>query len=199
MADPREPPAFYNDLGETLAEAWRLMSRGVKDRRSGFHTPTIATIGLDGAPRARTVVLRGCEPSARLLRFHTDARAAKVAEIGRDPRIAAHFYDAQAKVQVRIEGQARIHADDAIADAAWTGSLAMSRVCYGIAPGPGQPISAGDAYALPDEDPQAITGRGDFRVVLIEATRLEWLYLARAGHRRAVFDLTAGEGSWLAP
>jgi pyridoxamine 5'-phosphate oxidase len=69
-------PSFYDDLDGTLAEAWRLISRGVADRRSPFHHPVVATIGGDGAPQARTVILRACDPAAQRLRFHTDARSA---------------------------------------------------------------------------------------------------------------------------
>ena len=43
---------FYNDLDATLGELWRRLARGVADRRSGFHTVQLASIGLDGAPRA---------------------------------------------------------------------------------------------------------------------------------------------------
>ncbi|WP_407062412.1 hypothetical protein [Burkholderia sp. D-99] len=36
---------------------------------------------------------------------------------------------------------------------------------------------------------------------LRSVTRIDWLELARAGHRRAVFDLHEGgyEGRWIAP
>jgi pyridoxamine 5'-phosphate oxidase len=199
MPDTRPLPGFYNDLDETMAEAWRLLSRAVSDRRSPLHTPGIATIGLEGGPRLRTVVLRACDPAARQLRFHTDARAAKVAELARDPRIALHGYDAGAKVQLRLEGVASLHAEDAIADAAWANSLAMSRACYSITPGPGTAIMQPDHYSMPTESDVAAEGRKDFRAVIITVTRLEWLYLARQGHRRAVFDLVAGEAGWLAP
>jgi hypothetical protein len=192
-------PAFLDDLGGTLDEAWLLLTAGVTDRRSGFHTLTVATIGLAGQPRARTAVLRGCDPARATLRFHTDARAAKTTELARDPRIALHGYDRARKVQIRIEGTARIHADDAVADAAWAGSRDFSRVCYGIAPAPGTPIDAPAGYAMPQDDASIAAGRADFRAVVIAATTLEWLYLAHAGHRRALFDLTSGEARWLAP
>jgi hypothetical protein len=199
MPDMRGQPDFYNDLAGTLAQAWALLARGVKDRRSGFHTPTIATIGLDGGPRARTVVLRGCDAARAELRFHTDARAAKIAELARNPRIALHAYDAGQKIQIRIEGVAAIHADDAVADAAWAGSREFSRVCYGITPGPGSVIESAGSFSLPQDTAGIAAGREDFRAVVIAARRLEWLYLAHEGHRRALFDLTTGQGRWLAP
>jgi hypothetical protein len=133
------------------------------------------------------------------LRFHTDARSEKIRELGRDPRIAIQAYDPAQKVQIRIEGLASIHAEDAVADAAWAGSREFSRACYAIDPGPGTPIIAPDAYRLDGDAGVTGVGRPDFRAVLVTATSLEWLLLAHSGHRRAIFDLRKGEGAWLAP
>ena len=63
--DQLKPP-FFDDLDASLAHAWRLLTRGVNDRRSGFHTPAIVTVGLDGAPAMRTVVLRHVDEAHHL-------------------------------------------------------------------------------------------------------------------------------------
>jgi pyridoxamine 5'-phosphate oxidase len=196
------PPSFYDDLDGTLAEAWRLIARGVADRRSAFHHPVVATLGLDGTPRARTVILRGCDAAGRVLRFHTDQRSEKVREIAACPDVALHFYDPGAKIQLRLAGRATAHRDDAVADTAWAGSRVFSRQCYGIAPGPGTPIAAGEDFSLPDTTDEATAaGRAQFVAVTVEIVTLEWLYLAAAGHRRARFDWTGGalKASWLTP
>jgi hypothetical protein len=199
-------PSFYNDLDETLAECWRRLSRGVADRRSPFHSPTVATVGRDGVPRARVVILRGCEPSARRLRFHTDRRSDKAAELSANPALALTGYDPAAKLQIRVEGRATLHLDDPVADAAWESSRSFSRVCYGVAPGPGTPIAHGDGFALPQDEAEIAAGRANFCAVVIAIERLEWLYLAHDGHRRARFTLNgAGQaeaqfaGQWLTP
>ena len=200
--DPARLPSFYNDLDETLAESWRLIARGVADRRSPFHHPTLATLGADGRPRLRTLILRGCDVQERSLRLHTDRRSEKVSEISNDPRVGLHFYDPTAKIQIRIDGSATLNTDNATADAAWAGSRLMSRQCYGIAPGPGATIETADAFALPEtSDAGTAPGRANFCSVTIRIESLEWLYLAVAGHRRALFRwpderLQAG---WLAP
>jgi pyridoxamine 5'-phosphate oxidase len=196
------PPSFYDSLDETLAEAWRLITRGVADRRSPFHHPALATVGLAGAPEVRTVILRGCDPVTRRLRFHTDGRSAKVAELAARPDVALHFYDPAAKIQVRARGRASLHRDDVVADAAWAGSRVFSRQCYGIAPGPGADIGTGGDFMLPETtEVETAAGRVNFTAVMIDVRSFEWLYLANAGHRRARFSwddgaLTAG---WLAP
>jgi hypothetical protein len=195
-------PSFYDDLKETLAESWRLLARGVADRRSPFHHPVVATIGLDGRPRARTVILRGCDPAARLLRFHTDMRSRKIDEMRRDGRVGMHFYDAGAKIQVRVDGVATLHGEDAAADAAWAGSRLFSRQCYGVTPGPGQPIAEGGSFSLPETTEEGVAGgRAHFVAVHLKVERLEWLYLAAAGHRRAVFDWDGDipSSGWRAP
>jgi pyridoxamine 5'-phosphate oxidase len=195
-------PAFYDDLAETLAESWRLLARGVADRRSPFHHPTVATIGQDGAPQLRTVILRSCDVSARTLRFHTDARSAKVGEIARDASVSLHFYDPSAKIQLRISGRATLHRDDVVADAAWENARVFSRLVYGITPGPGASINAGADFTLPDDSEHGTApGRANFTAVTVHAARLEWLYLAAAGHRRAHFawDGDALRAGWLAP
>ena len=69
--------ACYDDLTASCAYGWSMLERGVKDRKSAFHTPSIATISANGSPTMRTVVLRGCETDAKTLRFHTDRAPAK--------------------------------------------------------------------------------------------------------------------------
>lgn len=199
-AQAYQRPMFPDDLDLTLKHAWASLVRGVRDRRSPFHTPTIATIAADGRPRMRTVVLRQADPAQRLLRFHTDLRSGKIAEIGRDPRVAFHGYDRGDKFQIRVEGIASIHSDDEIADRAWEGSRLMSRACYGTQPGPGDPLENESAFSIPSEASEINAGRMNFSVVLIRVETIETLYLDHAGHRRAIFRL--GEtvvSQWLTP
>jgi pyridoxamine 5'-phosphate oxidase len=189
-------PSFYNDLGETIAEAWRVVGRGVVDRKSAFHTPCVATTGLDGAPRVRTVVLRGADRAARALRFHTDQRSAKFAELTRDPRVGIMGYDAGRKIQVRLTGIAHLHAGDDIAAAAWAKSRSMSLMCYRQVEFPGVALENPNSLATPSAE-----GYENFVVVAVVVQELEWLYLAHEGHRRARCTWSeAGEtGCWLAP
>jgi hypothetical protein len=196
-------PEFYNDLDASLAEAWRLIADGVSNRKAPFHTPTVASVDAEGAPRLRTVVLRKADADARWLQFHTDCRSGKLAELARDPRVAVHLYDPEAKVQLRLRGRAAIHGNgpDPVADAAWAATRSFSRACYRIQPGPGTPLEQPDGYAEPEpEDPEV--GREIFRVVRVYVSELEWLYLHAHGHRRALFAWD-GEGTlakrWLTP
>ena len=124
------PLPCYDDLPATLTEAWARLARGVKDRRSGFHTPVLATIGPDGAPQARTLVLRAVDPQTRQLRFHTDWRSHKALAVAQNPRVAVHAYCVTAKIQLRLTGRAIHHAPNTqIARTAYDRSQEKSKVC----------------------------------------------------------------------
>ena len=197
--------AFRDDLAETLAEAWRRLARGAADRRSGFHTVQLASVGADGGPRLRTVVLRAVTPSRRLLRVHTDARAAKAAELAADARVEICGYDAQAKMQIRLRGLASLHAGDAVADAAWAASGQGSRMAYRGAAAPGAALERPEDVDPQTREPLSDLGRENFLAVTVTVARLEWLYLAASGHRRAVYAWSgeapeaALSARWLAP
>lgn len=192
-----EPPSYYDDLDQTLAEAWRVLGRGTVDRRAPMHTPAVATTGLDGRPQVRTVVLRGLDVANRSLRFHTDRRSGKFSELTADPRIAILGYDAGRKVQLRIGGVATLHGESELAEQAWAGSRPMSMMCYRQARSPGSALLTPqlDDASLPD-------GRENFTVVVVTITEVEWLYLAAQGHRRARFTWGIGgalSAAWIAP
>ena len=60
----------YNLKG-IYEEIWDYLDIAVKDRKSGFHTFSLATIS-NGYPDNRTVVLRGCCKKTMKLSFHTN-------------------------------------------------------------------------------------------------------------------------------
>ena len=183
--------------------AWELIEQGVKDRRKPAHTPSIATVGLDGRPKTRIVVLRGGDRASRLLRFHTDVRSEKIAELTQNPAVEMLMYDAQARVQLRLGGHAKIFRfPSPEAMAAWQGSLAMSKICYAVSPPSGASIEAGDGFTLKTiETSQPDDGIENFCAVVIHVETIELVYLAQAANRRAKFryDGEAMLGEWLVP
>lgn len=196
MTDPRPRPSHAEDLDEVRAAAFALLARGVADRRSPLHTPTLASIGLDGMPRARTLVLRGFDAASRTIRLHSDRRSDKFAELSQNPHCALHGYDAAAQIQLRLEGAATLHTDDAVAEAGWQASRPFSRIVYSVEPAPGTAIAA--PIPAPQDE---VSGRVHFGVILVHIQRLDWLWLSSAGHRRARWDWLPGEerATWLVP
>ena len=186
-----DPDAIFADIQARLAAA-------VGDRRHPWRTPTLATIGRDGAPRARTVVLRGAAADGTRVRFHSDRRSAKCDELAADARACLHFYDADAKMQLRLEGQAVLHGADATAETTWRAAGLSARRTYAIEPGPGTFLEGPDDAVFSADAGDAFAR---FVVVELAVASVEWLYLRAEGHRRLLFTQKAVERAarWRAP
>ena len=65
---------------------------------------TLATVNADGAPTARTVLLRGLDD--RGFAFYTNLESAKAADLGSEPRAALVFHWREVERQVRVVGVA---------------------------------------------------------------------------------------------
>lgn len=190
-------------MDAALDSAWEMIVKAVKDRRSAFHTPTLATLDSDGAPSARTVVLRAADASAWTLRCHTDWRSPKAAQITADDRVMFHFYDPVHKVQVRAAGTAVLHRLDAMAEAAFDASAKSAQQCYFAEPGPSTPVAEPtngwptDAADYEDRD----RGLDAFTAVVVTVNNLDWVHLDHRGHRRALFEREGEQVSkqWLVP
>jgi pyridoxamine 5'-phosphate oxidase len=198
----------YHSLDAALREGWRLLSAGVVNRQSPFHCASIATVASDGRPKNRVMILRGVDPALRTLRFHTDRRSHKFAELQNNPHICVLVYDSVEKIQLRLEGRVSLHTDDAVADEAWERSRAMSRACYSIMPSPRTPIQAADDFRViglnfqHEEEETGQEGRENFCALIVHVQHFEWLYLAASGNRRAVFKWDeAGrvKAQWVSP
>jgi pyridoxamine 5'-phosphate oxidase len=180
---------------------WSLAQRGVVDRRSCWHTPTLATRSATGAPDLRTVVLRGVSHADWMMRVHTDVRSGKFAQLICCPLVAIHVYDPRHKLQVRIFGTAALHSEGDIAERAWAATQPMSRVGYAQEHSPGTVVSVDrlPRLAVGYDDARA---RSNFAAIVIQAERIDWLSLAAEGHSRALLkrdDCGVVTGHWLAP
>ena len=81
--------------------AWRL-GTAVRSAEHPFRLFTLATVGPDRYPHARTVVLRGFDPVERSVKFYTDCRSTKVRHIAGEPRVALLFYDPRSRLHLRV-------------------------------------------------------------------------------------------------
>ncbi|MEM8552882.1 MAG: pyridoxamine 5'-phosphate oxidase family protein [Pseudomonadota bacterium] len=196
--DGPERPRHYSDIEEAERAAWDMLVRGALSRKSAFHQVTVATVGPDGLPEARTVVLRQADRAGKHLRFNTDVRSAKYASLMRAPQCTLLFYDHGAKVQVRVRGAARLKNGCDECRSVWNTMREMSKECYRQKVGPGAALTGpagAEGDLLDDEE-----GFHNFALVPVAVARLEWLYLAAAGHRRAEFTYGDGVGRrWIAP
>ncbi|MEH6791903.1 pyridoxamine 5'-phosphate oxidase family protein [Parasphingorhabdus sp.] len=193
----------------SLEEAWKLLREGASDRHSPLHTPSVATVTGDGVPSQRVMVMRAVDQPGRLLRFNCDSRGSKVAEISRKPAVSVLGYHPQAKVQLRLSGTGRIQSSGPEADSAWEQASLYGQRCYLADPAPGSPVAAptsGLDPAMEGVKPtpeQVAPARTHFAILQIAVDKIEWLYLAHSGHRRALFEWngTANHwhGRWLVP
>lgn len=199
---------MFDALDQVRGDAFRRMAEGARCRKSALHTPVVGT----GAGDMRVMVLRAFDPAEGILRFHTDARSPKVAQIGEDAgrggAMGVLFYDAAAKIQLRTKGLGWIERHGPIADQAWAASTNFARRCYLAQAAPGA-LAAGPLSGLPEEvagiepsDAQLLPARANFAVLLFKLRAIDWLYLAHDGHRRAQFSCdSAGQwqGRWAMP
>lgn len=185
-------------LEQAERRAWEGLHHGVTRAKHAFHTLSLATVGLDGLPKCRTVVLRHVDEAARALWFHTDNRSPKFGELMRQPAATLLFYDAQAGLQVRAEASVVLHHGDDAARARWTASRPGSRLCYAA--------RVGSSLRVPEPPAAPTTDEGGFEhfaCAECRVRRLEWLDLDHAGHLRAEFLYDADgrrvDAAWLAP
>jgi pyridoxamine 5'-phosphate oxidase len=169
-----------------------MLVRASRDRRAAWRTPVLATVGADGAPKARVLVLRRVDPAAGLLWLHSDKRSAKVAELAAEPRLALTFYDDRRALQLRLEGTGRVEVDPVALAEAWGHVPAAARRNYATALPPGSVAGTGS-------DDLAGDGTANFSMIEIAATRLEWLWLGPDLHRRGEsmpVSAAAGTAAW---
>ncbi len=173
----------HDDSAAGYDRAWHELAEGVVNRKHGFHTFTLASMGADGLPQARTMVLREADEATRTLRFHCDARSPKFAELRERPAVCALFYGAAERLQVRVSGTAVLHHGDDLCRTIWDAMQPVSREAYRTAFAPTSPRGevVADLLSLSD-------AFSNFAVCRIAVHTLEWLALSRGGHDRARHD-----------
>ena len=204
-----ESAPFYNDLDLSLAEARRLIDNGAHDRRHSSHHPVVGSIGKDGLPRQRVMILRALDWDRRLIRFHTDYRTEKVAEFATNNVASVLVYEPESKIQLRLSGTASVHKAGPAVDAAWEEATLFARRCYLAEDAPGtvsgRPLSGLPEWVegRPPSEEEVAPARANFSILLFEFNQIEWLYLANMGHRRARWEWNSADlrwdGDWLVP
>ena len=191
---------FYNSLELTLLEAENLISDGVENSKSMFHTPVLSSF-VEKTISTRTVVLREFDSKNRTLRFHTDSRSGKIEELKENSISSVHGYDPDLKVQIRLKGKTLLHIDNEISKKAWAESREMSKMCYSVKDSPGNKISSPEPFDLVKEEIDIELGYNNFAVLHFSYDSLEFLFLKGAGHRRSLFDWNSSQlkSSWLIP
>ena len=190
---------FYTDPIVIYNHIWTFLEKGVTDRNSAFHTPTLITLEDDYAA-ARTLVLRGVDKESKTLRFHTDKRSKKIEQINVNQNALIHIYSQHDKLQLRFRSNLSLHINESLVDEAWEKSYGMSKICYQVSDTPGSVIESPDGYKYSPEEND--DGKDNFIVILAKIFEIEWLYLSCDGHRRAKFTHKKSnklDVTWLVP
>ncbi|HUF30352.1 MAG TPA: pyridoxamine 5'-phosphate oxidase, partial [Gemmatimonadaceae bacterium] len=114
---PPAPPNGASELEDPIARFEKLLAAAQAVDRTRLPEPTamtLATIGTDGQPSARIVLLKSVGSDGFV--FYTNLRSRKGADLVHSPRAALCFHWQPLEVQVRVEGTVEL-VPDAEADA----------------------------------------------------------------------------------
>ena len=173
-------------------QIWKELGRASVDRHHEWRTPVLATVGCNGSPNARTVVLRKVDAKLLTFCFYTDARSEKVSELAKEPKAVFVFWSLRLNWQLRVKAEISISTKGPELQALW------QRVQ--------QSASAGDYMATEASGTERPTGfgtaqnlSGDHHFALLNAQvlQMDWLELGHGAHRRA--RLSADTWQWLVP
>ncbi|MDP9157602.1 MAG: pyridoxamine 5'-phosphate oxidase family protein [Pseudomonadota bacterium] len=189
------------DMKDLFKSIWDSLRAGAGAGRSPFSVLQAATVGVDGNPKVRTIVLRDANEELARLSFHTDIRSGKVRELRARPAISMHGYDAERLVQIRMEGIASFVTDEAEKLAVWNSSRPRTLILYRSPVVSGSVIDDPAQAAAPDAaDP--MLGYENFCLVHVSVRHIDYLDLSNEPHHRAQFhvrDDGAFQGQWVAP
>ncbi|MEM6408224.1 MAG: pyridoxamine 5'-phosphate oxidase family protein [Pseudomonadota bacterium] len=192
------------ELSDVEPEAWGLLEAATREAGHPFRTLSLATVGVEGHPQTRSLILRAVRRQARQLELHTDIRSAKWPELQTNPRVSLLGYDPEARLQLRFAGHARLFGPGTPKqEAQWEALSPWTRSTYCGGP-PGDDLADGYTPAPrdtpPDEDETAF-GQLRFGVIVIAVARMDW-YRHRTGENlRAQFDYAGSRetSAWVNP
>ena len=168
------------DFESLRAQIWLQLQRAVGERDHEWRTPVLAGVDADGLPQARTVVLRRADPNAGTLQVYTDSRSPKVAELQGQPHAVLVFWSRRLSWQLRARVTVQVQTGGEQVEAAWEQVSRTAAATDYLAP-----AAPGSVFASRAHGDHA---SHHLAVLLARIDALDWLELARDGHRRVRFD-----------
>ena len=184
-----------NELSEVLKIVLDALKSAVKDPGHPFRFLSLATIHRQ-LPDIRYVVLRAMDDEGYLY-FFTDYRTQKIGHIRVNPDVALLFYDSEKSVQVRMQGTALIHRNNAVTEKYWKTVEGEARKAYNPL------VPSGSLISHPEEAhiwPQNMENT-NFSVIQIVPSEFTILQLDGLNHIRAKFVRHGNKWKmdWIAP
>jgi pyridoxamine 5'-phosphate oxidase len=162
----------------------------------------LATVRADGRPANRTVVFRGFLNDTNQLKFVTDRRSDKVAQLETQPWVEACWYFPKTREQFRLCGIGTIiqadHPDTKLSEAhqtQWESLSDAARLQFAWS-FPGKPRDPGDRFDA--EHPDVEQPLPDFCLLLLDPHFVDHLDLRGEPQNRCQYERcsTAGDASW---
>jgi general stress protein 26 len=206
-AEVRAAETVELQLDRIFQRSLAQLSIGAADRQHAFHRATLATMGLDGEPKQRTVNVRGFDPERNLLHIFTDKRSIKVTELKANPAVGLCFYDDTSRTQILLSGKAQSFMnDDDHKQTAWAKISEDEYPYYAcpVAPGKELPephaVSSSTIVAPIGTDYLRASARENFALIEVHFNVLDWVVAQGTNCFRARFKLSDGtwHGSWVA-
>lgn len=179
-------------LHEIESAIWRELQACPQQRTHAWRTPVLATVDREGVADARTLVLREVDPEAASLRFFTDTRSPKRAQIEAQPRGMLVMWSPALGWQLRVGVDLALQLDGPAVASRWERVSRSPAADDYLSPlPPGSPLDAGPQ--APPATPLAPRGSpGHFGMVTAQVRFIDWLELHAQGHRRARFAPEGG-------
>lgn len=192
-----DPPASprLEILADIEQAIWQDLACAVQEPRHLWRTPCLLT-SHQQAPEGRVVVLRHADTALRTLAFYTDARSPKVRQIRGQPHGMLVFWNPVRSWQLRVRCTLSVATTGSAVEQAWE-QLRNSRTAgdYLGERAPGEKLACLPLTSESVPLPTASPAPHHLAIISAQVQSLDWLELARTGHRRAAFS---GEGAaWL--
>jgi pyridoxamine 5'-phosphate oxidase len=159
---------------------WQELTRSTVDRHHEWRSPVLSTIGLDGLPQARTVVLRKALKASESITIFTDSRTPKVAELIEKPAATLTFWSKRLGWQCRMALRFQVFTEGEEVDTAWQRmSQSAAAKDYLAVLAPGSPINSGSTLGA--------TGAHHLTLLVGSVVSIDWLELGQSAHRRIKF------------
>ncbi|MEN0004014.1 MAG: pyridoxamine 5'-phosphate oxidase family protein [Bacteroidota bacterium] len=181
------------NLDQLFQHTWQLLSRASLQKKHTMRTPVLGTAGTNG-PNLRTVVLRKVDQQVKSVFFFTDRRSEKVKDIRTSATTAVTFYDPKKQFQITLKGNARLHAQDELAQSFWERVPSFAHKDYSSVLAPGTPIEA-PGRPMEGQD-SSDSGYVNFVVIELVANSIDCLQLSREGHVRAKYTRKGKTNEW---
>lgn len=178
---------------EIRQQIWRELGRATQDRHHAWRTPVLSTSNVEGLVNARTVVLRQVDADAKQLHIYTDTRSCKVEELQSQANAVFVFWSARLRWQLRVRVLTTVMTAGPEVERLWERvKQSASAGDYLTIAAPGTPILSNEKAVSRDDEKTP-----HFALVNARVVEIDWLELARSGHRRA--RITADDWEWLTP